>query len=136
MCQKYLKHGVIDQVKYRKISGKIKWTDREYHVQDNADVSHKDVKMYCESNQFPELLFFGTHPKPRGARGLSKHYNLSFDTKLGHGICAIFHIPCACVAFTSMLGKPWIYDIPSKEKSHYQPVTNYTYWQVLGSYSN
>ena len=34
------KYGVIDQVKYRKRASKIKWTDREYHVQDNADVAH------------------------------------------------------------------------------------------------
>ena len=27
-----------------------KWTEREYHVQDNADVEHKDVKMYCHTN--------------------------------------------------------------------------------------
>ena len=38
------KHGVIDQGKYRKRASKIKWTDREYHVQDNAGVAHKDVK--------------------------------------------------------------------------------------------
>ena len=67
------KHGVIDQGKDRKIASKIKWTDREYHVQDNADVAHKDVKMYCYTNQFPELPFCGSHPKPHGARGLGKH---------------------------------------------------------------
>ena len=32
-----------------------KWTNRQYHVQDNADVEHKYVKMYCNTNQFPEL---------------------------------------------------------------------------------
>ena len=62
--------------------------------------------MYCDTNQFPALPFFGPHPKPRGARGLSKHYHLRFDQKLGHGICAIRRIPCACVACKSMLGKP------------------------------
>ena len=44
MSKEHRKHGVIDQVKYRKRSSKRKWTDREYHVQDNADVAHKDVK--------------------------------------------------------------------------------------------
>ena len=33
----------------------IKWTDGQYHVQDNADVEHQDVKIYCNSNQFPAL---------------------------------------------------------------------------------
>ena len=97
---------------YRKIFSKIKWIDREYHVQDNADVAHKDVKMYCDTNQFPELLFCDQHPNPRGARGLSKNYHSRFDPKLGHGICAIFRIPCACVACTSMLDQPWISGIP------------------------
>ena len=60
--QKYLskenfKHGVVVHGKYMKISSKSKWTDREYHVQYNADVAHKDVKTYCDTNQFPELTF-------------------------------------------------------------------------------
>ena len=85
-----------------------KWTDRQYHVQDNADVELKDVKMYCNTNQLPELSFCVPHSKPHGARGLSRYYNLSFDPRLGMGICEIHLIPCACVAFTSMLEKPWI----------------------------
>ena len=44
------KYGVIDKGKYKKRASKRKWTDREYHVQDNTDVSHKDVKMYCDTN--------------------------------------------------------------------------------------
>ena len=35
-----------------------------------------------------------------------------------------------------MLDKPWIHGIPSKKKARYQPVTNCTYWPVLGSYNN
>ena len=31
----------------------IKWTYIEYHVQDNAGVEHKYVKMYFNTNQFP-----------------------------------------------------------------------------------
>ena len=45
------KHGVIDQGKDRKRSSEIEWTDREYHVQDDADVAHKDVKIYCDNYQ-------------------------------------------------------------------------------------
>ena len=41
MYKEHLKHGVIDQGKYRKIASKRKWTDREYHVQDNTDVAQK-----------------------------------------------------------------------------------------------
>ena len=83
-----------------------KWAGRKYHVQDNDDVSHKDVKMYCDTNQFPELPFCGPHPKPNVARGLSKHYHLRFDPKLGHVICEIFRILCACVGCTSILENP------------------------------
>ena len=35
-----------------------------------------------------------------------------------------------------MMYKPCIYGIPSKKQARYQPVTNYTYWPVLGSYNN
>ena len=67
---------------------------------------------------------------------MSKNYHLRFDPRLGHGICAICRIPCACVACTSMLDQPWISGTPSKKKSRYQPVTDFTYWLVLGSYNN
>ena len=63
----------------------IKWTDRQYHVQDNVDVAHKYVRMYCNKNQFSALPFCGPNSKPHGTRGLSKHYHLHFDPKLGNG---------------------------------------------------
>ena len=110
--------------------------DREYHVQGNADVSHKYVRIYCDTNQFPSLPFCGPHPNPHGARGLIKNYHLRFDTKLGHVICEILRIPCACVACTSILGQPWISGIPSKNQSRCQHVIDCTYWPVLGSYNN
>ena len=62
------KHGVIDQVNYSKRSSKRKWTDREYHVQNNADVSNQDVRLYCNKIQFPALTFCGQHYKPHGPR--------------------------------------------------------------------
>ena len=92
--------------------------------------------MYCDTNQFPTSSFCGSYPKPHGARGLGKHYYLRFDPQLGYGICEIFRIPCACVACTSMLDKPWISSIQSTKQERYQPVTNCTYWPVLVSYNN
>ena len=49
------KHGIIDNGKDKKSSSKQKCTNREYHVKHNEDVKHKDVIMYCATNQFPEL---------------------------------------------------------------------------------
>ena len=89
----------------RKISSKRKWTYIEYHVQDNDDVAQKDVKMYCDTNQLPALPFCGSQPNSHGARGLGKNYHLRFDPNLGHGICAIFRIPCDCARYTPMLEK-------------------------------
>ena len=57
LSKDHRKDGVIDQGKYRKISSKITWTDREYHVQDSSDVAHKDVKMYRN----PSLEFGDTY---------------------------------------------------------------------------
>ena len=72
-----------------------KWTDKQYYVQDNADVEHRDVKMYFNTSKSPELLFFGPHSKPHGARRLSKHHHLRFDTKKGEGyMCNFPHIMC------------------------------------------
>ena len=64
-----------------------KWTEKKYHVQDNADVELKYLKMYCNTNQLPALPFCGLYSKPHGTRGLSWHYHLSFDPKLGMGLC-------------------------------------------------
>ena len=41
MSKEHGKHGVVDKRKSRKISSKIKHADREYYVQDKADVAHK-----------------------------------------------------------------------------------------------
>ena len=132
MCE----NGVIDQGKYKNKFMERKWTDRQYHVQDNADIAHKDVRIYCNKNQFPALPFCGPHSKPHGARGLSKHYHLHFDTKIGNGVCAIHCITCECVACTSILDKPWISGIPSYEQDRYKPVTKCTYCPLLCSFKN
>ena len=92
--------------------------------------------MYRDTNQLPALQLCGSNKNPHGARGLGKHYHIHFDPNLGHGICEIRHITCACVAFTSMLEKPRIYDLQLKKKARYQPVINCTYWPVLGLYNN
>ena len=39
----------------------IKWTDRQYHVQGNVDVSHQDVRIYCNTNHFAEWPFGGPY---------------------------------------------------------------------------
>ena len=89
-----------------------KWTDKQYHVQDNAGVEHQDVIIYYSTNQFLTLTFCGPHSKPHGTRGKSKHYHLRFDTKLGNGVYEIIRILCACVACKSNIDKPWISGIP------------------------
>ena len=78
LSKEHRKHGVINQVKHSKIASKRKCVDREYHVQDNSDVAHKEVKIHCATNQFLALPFCVPHPKSHGARGLSKHYHLRF----------------------------------------------------------
>ena len=49
---------------------------------------------------------------------------------------AIRRIPCACVACTSTLDKPWISGIPPDEQHFYKPATKCNYWTVLGSFNN
>ena len=136
ITNKHRKYGFIGQEKSKILCMERIWTDRQYHVQDNADVEHNDVKMYCNTNQFPELSFCGLHSKSHGARGLSKHYHLRFDPKLGMGICEIRRIPCDFFSCTSMLDKLWITGIPPDEQERYKPTTKSTYWPVLGSFNN
>ena len=106
LTKEHRKDGVFDQAKNNKEFVEIKCTDRQYHVQDNNDVEHKDVRMYYNTNQLLALPFCGTHSKPHDARGVSNRYHLRFDPKLGNGVCAILRITCACVSCTSMLDKP------------------------------
>ena len=79
----------------------------KYLMQDNDDVVYKYFRIFCDTNHFLSLPFCGTHINPHGVEGLSKNYHMRFDTKLGHGICTIFQIPCACDKFTYMSYKPW-----------------------------
>ena len=104
--KEHRQNGAIYQLKSKERFMEIKRTERKYHVQDNAAVELKCVKMCCNTTQFPELSFSRSYSKPHGARRLSKHYHLRFDPKLGMGVYAILRIPCAWVACTSMLGKP------------------------------
>ena len=129
-------NGAIDQGKPRKIFMERKWTERKYHVHDNALVEPKDVKIYCNTNQFSALPFCGPYSKPHGARGLGKHDHLRFYPKLAMGECAIRRIPCVCVACKSMMDKLWIYGLPSDKQDRYKPVTKCTYWPVLGAFNN
>ena len=106
-----------------------KFTYKQYHVQYNADVEHKYVKIYCNTNQFPSLPFCDPPSKLHGARGLSNHYHLHFDPKLAMGECEICRVPCACVAFT-------ISGISSDKQERYKPVTKCTYWPLLDAFNN
>ena len=58
-------------------------------MQHNKDVEYQNVKIYCATNQFPELKFLGTYKKPHGVCELGKHYHMCFDIKLVHDTYAI-----------------------------------------------
>ena len=72
-------------------------------MQHNKDVENQGVKMYFFTNQYPELQFLGPHNKPHDVCGLGKHNHMRFDPKIGHGTCAIRHIPCARTSCTSII---------------------------------
>ena len=74
--------------------------------------------------------------KPHGVRGISKHYNLQLEPKLGHGTCEIRRIPCVCVEFTNIMDNPWAPGVDHTQKPCYQPVVDCTYWPVLCSFND
>ena len=50
------KHGILECGEQKKWSSKNKWTNREYHVPNNEDVEHQDVKIYCATNQLFHII--------------------------------------------------------------------------------
>ena len=108
-----------------------KWTYRQYHVLDNSNVAHQDVRMHCNTNLFPELSFRVPHSKPHGSKGLIKHYHLLFYLKIGNGVCIIRCRPCDYVSCTSMLENPvyLIYHKMNKSNINLSPST------IIGHYS-
>ena len=119
-----------------KCASKRNWTDNNYHFQDKKYVPHTSVKMSCSTTQFPYFSFFGPHAKPHVVRGLSKHYHLRLDPKFGHGKCAIRKIPFDSISCTTMLYNPWAYGVRLTKHPHFQPVVDYTYWPVIGSFNH
>ena len=95
------------------------------------DFEHQYVKIYCNTNQFPELQLYGLQKKPHGEWGLCKHYHLCFDTKLGNITFAIHCIPCACMKYTYTLDKPCTPSVPPHQRPHYQYVKYFTYWPMV-----
>ena len=57
LTKEHRKNGIIDKGKYKRRLMERKWTDRQCHVHNNADVAHQGVRMYCNTNQFPALPF-------------------------------------------------------------------------------
>ena len=47
------KNVYIYQVKYRKQASQWKCTEQNYHVQEENYVTHKYVKIFCDTTQFP-----------------------------------------------------------------------------------
>ena len=92
--------------------------------------------MFYDTTQFPSLKYCGPHTKPHDIRGFSNHYHMRFDLKLWHFICEICRITFACAKCTYILEKPWVHGFPPQQHPHYQPVTDFTYWQLLGSFNN
>ena len=82
-------HVLLDHGKDKKCSSKHNCNDSGYHVKDIKDVSHIIVKISYATTPFSALSFCGLHAKPRGVKGLSKHYHLRIDPKLGHGKCTV-----------------------------------------------
>ena len=70
---KHRQNGAIGQVKSRKIFMERKWTERKYHVQDNALVELKYVKCIVTQINSQHYPFVFHIPNFMAQRGLSKH---------------------------------------------------------------
>ena len=61
---------------------------------------------------------------------------MQFYSKLGLGICAIRRLFYVCDECIYMLDKTLDSWFDTKKQPRYQPVTNFSYWEVLGSFNN
>ena len=57
LTKEHRKNGVFYQVKNNKLLLERKCTDRQYHVQDNGDVEHQNLRMYCNTNHSQHYHF-------------------------------------------------------------------------------
>ena len=101
--------------------------EREYHVQDRKYVQDKSGKMSCALIQFQAFSFCGPHAKSHLVRGVTKHYHLQFDPKVGNGECAIRRTPCVCIAFTNIFDKPLVIGSDPTRQPCHQPVEDCKY---------
>ena len=53
-----------------------------------------------------------------------------------HGKFTIRQITCDFIVYTTMLDNLFVYKLVHNKHPHYQPVVDYTYWHVLGSFNN
>ena len=61
---------------------------------------------------------------------------MRFDTKLVHGSFEICLITGVCNKCTSMIDTSWSPGSTPHQQPRYQPITDCTYWPVLGSFNN
>ena len=78
---------MIDQGKCRKREIIRKCTEQEYHVQDDDDETHKNVKMFCDTTQFPSFLCCVPHKNLHGVRGLRNNYHMKLIDDNGGWSC-------------------------------------------------
>ena len=90
----------------KKQESKGKWTEREYHVQNDAYILHKYVICFVIQKNLQHCHFVvhtQNHMVPEGL--------------VVHLICTILRIPCACYEFASMLYKTWIHGLTPKNNT-------------------
>ena len=88
----------------------------------------QDQRYICSSLNLAMILSMlfilaGVYQKTHGFRGFGNYYHMRFDPKLGHGICSICCITCACSKCTSIIDKPWVHGLTPQQQTLYQPVT-------------
>ena len=127
---------VMDQGKYITRASFKKLTERKYHVQDRKDFQHTSVKISCATTRFLVLPCCGTHMKYHVARGLSKHYHMKLDLKLGHNKYKMKQIHCVCVSYINVLDKPWSHVVYHAQEPLYMSSVEVTCWPVSGFFNN
>ena len=100
-------NGLKSNKKTKKRESILKYQSHIYNVKRNTDVNNRGMKMRWNNKRFPSLNVINGIISPYDIKGILRHYNYQYDSKLCLGIISIIIIPCSFHAYTTISSISW-----------------------------
>ena len=110
--------------------------NRKYHIQDIKDLQHKNINVSWDYPNFPRHPVAAKKFEMRGINTIILHYNYWVDSKVVKGVCATFHIPCACPYCISNIDKDWLLYCAPSSQLRYAHVGNGYYSKIFEHFND